>query len=88
MVSRSREREMQSKNNSERLRKVNKQNKNRSNRKDLESNRIGSIPGSGRSPGEGSGKPLQYSCLEKTMDRGALQATEHVVTNGWTCVGN
>ena len=31
----------------------------------------GSIPGSGRSPGEGSGKPLQYSCLENSMDRGA-----------------
>ena len=31
----------------------------------------GSIPGSGRSPGEGNGKPLQYSCLENPMDRGA-----------------
>ena len=31
----------------------------------------GSIPGSGRSPGEGNGNPRQYSCLEKTMDRGA-----------------
>ena len=30
-----------------------------------------SIPGSGRSPGEGNGNPLQYSCLENTMDRGA-----------------
>ena len=30
----------------------------------------GSIPGSGRSPGEGNGKPLQYSCLENSMDRG------------------
>ena len=32
---------------------------------------LGSIPGSGRSPGEGNGNPLQYSCLEKPMDRGA-----------------
>ena len=31
----------------------------------------GSIPGSGQSPGEGNGNPLQYSCLEKSMDRGA-----------------
>ena len=31
----------------------------------------GSIPGSGRSPGEGSGTPLQHSCLENAMDRGA-----------------
>ena len=36
-----------------------------------------SIPGSGRSPGEGNGKPLQYSCLENPMDRGAWQATVH-----------
>ena len=32
---------------------------------------LGSIPGLGRSPGEGSGNPLQYSCLENSMDRGA-----------------
>ena len=32
---------------------------------------LGSIPGLGRSPGEGNGNPLQYSCLEKSMDRGA-----------------
>ena len=32
---------------------------------------LGLIPGSGRSPGEGNGNPLQYSCLEKSMDRGA-----------------
>ena len=31
---------------------------------------VGSIPGSGRSPGEGNGNPLQYSCLENSMDRG------------------
>ena len=36
-----------------------------------------SIPGSGRSPGEGNGNPLQYSCLESPMDRGAWQATLH-----------
>ena len=33
------------------------------------------IPGSGRSPGEGNGNPLQYSCLEISVDRGAWQAT-------------
>ena len=36
---------------------------------------LGSIPGLGRSPGEGNGNPLQYSCLENSMDRGAWQAT-------------
>ena len=42
------------------------------------------IPGSRRSPGEGNGKPLQYSCLEKPMDRGAWRATVHGVTKTWT----
>ena len=37
------------------------------------------IPGSGRSPGEGHGNPLQYSCLENPMDRGAWLATVHRV---------
>ena len=37
----------------------------------------GSIPGQGRSPGEGNGNPLQYSCLENPMDGGAWQATVH-----------
>ena len=37
----------------------------------------GSVPGSGRSPGEGHGNPLQYSCLENPMDRGAWEATVH-----------
>ena len=37
----------------------------------------GSIPGSGRSPGGGNGHPLQYSCLENSMDRGAWRATVH-----------
>ena len=40
---------------------------------------LGLIPGSGRSPGEGNGNPLQYSCLENPMDRGACQATVHGV---------
>ena len=38
---------------------------------------LGSIPGLGRSPGEGHGNPLQYSCLENPMDRGAWWATVH-----------
>ena len=41
------------------------------------------IPGSGRSPGEGNRNPLQYSCLENSMDRGAWQATVHGVTKSW-----
>ena len=44
----------------------------------------GSIPGSGRSPGEGNGNPLQYSCLENPMDRGAWWATIHRVTKSRT----
>ena len=39
----------------------------------------GSIPGLGRSPGEGNGNALQYSCLESPMDRGAWRATVHGV---------
>ena len=45
---------------------------------------VGSIPGSGRSPGEGYGTPLQYSCLENPMDRGAWQATVHRVSQSQT----
>ena len=45
---------------------------------------LGSIPGSGRSPGEGNGNPLQYSCLENSMDRGAWQATVHGVIKSKT----
>ena len=41
---------------------------------------VGSIPGFGRSPGEGNGNPLQYSCLENPVDRGAWRATVHGVT--------
>ena len=40
----------------------------------------GLIPGLGRSPREGNGNPLQYSCLENPMDRGTWWATVHVVT--------
>ena len=40
---------------------------------------MGSIPGSGRSPGRGHGNPLQYSCLENQMDRAAWRATVHGV---------
>ena len=44
----------------------------------------GSIPGSGRSPGEGNGNPLQYSCLEKSMERGAWWAIIPRVTKRQT----
>ena len=45
---------------------------------------LGSIPASGRSPGEGNGNPLQYSGLENFMDRGAWYATVHWVTKSQT----
>ena len=45
---------------------------------------LGSIPGSGRWPGEGNGNSLQYSCLEKSMDRVTWWATVHGVTKSWT----
>ena len=48
----------------------------------------GSIPGSGRSPGEGHGNPLQYSCLENSTDTGAWWATAHGVTKSWTRLSN
>ena len=44
----------------------------------------GSIPGLGRSPGEGNGNPLQDPCLENPMDRGAWLATVHGVTKSRT----
>ena len=44
----------------------------------------GSIPGSGRSPGEGNGNPFQYSCLENSMDCGVWQAAVHKVANSQT----
>ena len=45
---------------------------------------LGSISGSARSPGGGHGNPLQHSCLENPMDRGAWQATVHRVTESQT----
>ena len=45
---------------------------------------LGLIPGSGRSPGEGNGYPLQYFCLENPMERGAWRATVGGVTKSWT----
>ena len=45
---------------------------------------LGSTPGLGRSPGEGNGNPLQYSCLENSMGRGVWQATVHGASKSWT----
>ena len=52
--------------------------------KDLPANSgdVGLIPGSGRFPAEGNGNPVQYSCLENSMDRGAWQTKVHGVTKG------
>ena len=44
----------------------------------------GLIPGSGRSPGEGNGNALQYSCLGNPIDRGSWQATVHGIAKSWT----
>ena len=49
---------------------------------------LGSIPGSGRSPGNGNGNPLKYSCLENSMDGGAWWATVHGVTKSQTRPSN
>ena len=49
---------------------------------------LGSIPGLGRSPGEGNGNPLWYSCLENSIDRGAWWATVHGVAESWTRLSN
>ena len=49
---------------------------------------LGSIPRSGRSPGEGNGNPLQYSCLENSMDGGAWWAIVHGVTKSQTRLSN
>ena len=49
---------------------------------------LSSVPGLGRSPGEGNGNPLQYSCLENSMDRGAWQATVHEVAKSQTRLSN
>ena len=51
---------------------------------DCKAGDLGSIPGLGRSPGEENGNPLQYSCLENPMDRGAWRATVHRVTKSQT----
>ena len=48
----------------------------------------GLIPALVRSPGEGNGNPLQYPCLENSMDRGAWQAIVHRVTKNWTRLSN
>ena len=48
----------------------------------------GSIPGLGRSPGEGNGDPLQYLCLENLMDRGAWWTADHRVAKSWTRLSN
>ena len=45
---------------------------------------LGSIPGSGKSPGEGNGNPLPYSCLENPMDRGAWMTVVHGAAQSWT----
>ena len=45
---------------------------------------LGSVPGLGRSPGEGNGYPLEYSCLENSKDRGAWQATVNGIRNSGT----
>ena len=49
---------------------------------------LGSIPGSGRYPREGNGFPLQCSCLEEFMDRGAWWATVHGVSKSWARLSN
>ena len=47
---------------------------------------LGSIPRSEKNPGEGNGKPLQYSCLENLMDRGAMRSPDrvHAISKSWT----
>ena len=45
---------------------------------------LGSIPGSGRSPGDGNGNPLEYSCLENSVDRGAWRTAIHGVVKNQT----
>ena len=49
---------------------------------------LGLIPGSGSAPGEGNGNPLQYSCMENPMDRGAWWATVHVVAKSQARLGD
>ena len=52
--------------------------------KNLPVGEAGSIPGSGRSPGERHGNPFWYSCLQNLMDKGAWQAAVHGVAKTWT----
>ena len=49
---------------------------------------LGSISGSGRSPGEGNGNPVQYSCLENPTDGGAWWATVHGAAKSWTLLSD
>ena len=49
---------------------------------------LGLIPGSERSPGEGNTNPLQYSCLENSMDRGAWWVTVHGIAKSWIMTEN
>ena len=49
---------------------------------------MGSVPGLERSPGVGSGNPLQYSCLGNSMDGGTWWATVHGVSKSWTLLSN
>ena len=53
-----------------------------------DSGAMGSIPWLRRSPGEGNGNPLQYSCLENSMDRAVWWATVHGVPKSWTWLSN
>ena len=49
---------------------------------------MGSVPRLGRFPGVGNSNPLQYSCLENSVDRGAWRAVVHGVTKSWTQLGD
>ena len=49
---------------------------------------LGLIPGLERSPGEGNGYPIQYSCLENPMDRGTWQVVVHWIAKSWTQLSN
>ena len=49
---------------------------------------LGLTPKSGRSPREANGNPLQYSCLENSMDRRAWQTTAHEIAKSWTWMSN
>ena len=49
---------------------------------------VDSVPGLGRSPGEGNGNPLQYSCLGNPTDRGAWRVAVHVVTKSQTLLND